>query len=258
MKNLQILIMCCFLVLLTACGREDGGGTAQIPVASEEITESITQMPDEQESEAMPENMELGITVNDVYYPIPVSLKQLTEDGWNISGQTPYFLEPFVGEEYYETRADWSLTEDGQGILPGGSIIRLLEKDGVLLEVTITNQVSTESDTPPQKIEYGVVDSMVVFYDEKHTSIKLDNQELNHVTQDYLIERYPSSDGWTHLPNTYSDHPEFGISTEYTIENDLDQYSRSITIDFDLENKPFKVSVCNETPLDRAEPSPQT
>ena len=112
MKNLQILIMCCFLVLLTACGREDGG-TAQTPVASEEITESITQMPDEQESEAMPENMELGITVNDVYYPIPVSLKQLTEDGWKISGQTPYFLEPFVGEEYYETRADWSLTEDG-------------------------------------------------------------------------------------------------------------------------------------------------
>lgn len=99
---------------------------------------------------------------------------------------------------------------------------------------------------------------MVVFYDEKHTSIKLDNQELNHVTQDYLIERYPSSDGWTHLPNTYSDHPEFGISTEYTIENDLDQYSRSITIDFDLENKPSNVSVCNETPLDRAEPSPQT
>ena len=30
MKNLQILIMCCFLVLLTACGREDGG-TAQNP-----------------------------------------------------------------------------------------------------------------------------------------------------------------------------------------------------------------------------------
>lgn len=102
MKNLQILMMCCFLVLLTACGRE--GGTAQTPVASEEITESITQMPDEQESEAMPENMELGLTVNGVYYPIPISLKQLTDDGWKISGQTPYFLEPFVGEEYYETR----------------------------------------------------------------------------------------------------------------------------------------------------------
>ena len=257
MKNLQILIMCCFLVLLTACGREDGG-TAQTPVASEEITESITQMPDEQESEAMPENMELGITVNDVYYPIPVSLKQLTEDGWKISGQTPYFLEPFVGEEYYEMRADWSLTEDGQGILPGGSIIRLLEKDGVLLEVTITNQVSTGADTPSQKIEDGVVDSMVVFYDEKHTSIKLDNQELNHVTQNYLIERYPSSDGWTHLPNTYSDHPEFGISTEYTIENDLNQYNNSITIYFDLENRPFKVSVWNETPLDQVELPPQT
>ena len=95
MKNLQILITCCFLVLLTACGRE--GGTAQTPVASEEITESITQMPDEQESEAMPENMELGLTVNGVYYPIPISLKQLTDDGWKISGQTPYFLEPFVG-----------------------------------------------------------------------------------------------------------------------------------------------------------------
>ena len=161
MKNLQILMMCCFLVLLTACGRE-GGGTAQTPVASEEITESITQMPDEQESEAMPENMELGLTVNGVYYPIPISLKQLTDDGWKISGQTPYFLEPFVGEEYYETRADWSLSKDGQEILPGGSIIRLLEKDGVLLEVTITNQVSTGSDTPSQKIEDGVVDSMAL------------------------------------------------------------------------------------------------
>ena len=159
MKNLQILMMCCFLVLLTACGRE--GGTAQTPVASEEITESITQMPDEQESEAMPENMELGLTVNGVYYPIPISLKQLTDDGWKISGQTPYFLEPFVGEEYSETRADWSLSKDGQEILPGGSIIRLLEKDGVLLEVTITNQVSTGSDTPSQKIEDGVVDSII-------------------------------------------------------------------------------------------------
>ena len=58
MKNLQILIMCCFLVLLTACGREGGGGTAQTPVASEEKTGSITQTPDEQENEAMPENME--------------------------------------------------------------------------------------------------------------------------------------------------------------------------------------------------------
>ena len=128
----------------------------------------------------------------------------------------------------------------------------------MLLEVTITNQVSTGSDTPSQKIEDGVVDSMVVFYDEKHTSIKLDNQELNHVTQDYLIERYPSSDGWTHLPNTYSDHPEFGISTEYTIENDLNQYNNSITIYFDLENRPFKVSVWNETPLDQVELPPQT
>ena len=98
MKNLQILMMCCFLVLLTACGRE--GGTAQTPVASEEITESITQMPDEQESEAMPENMELGLTVNGVYYPIPISLKQLTDDGWKISGQTPYILEPFIQSEY--------------------------------------------------------------------------------------------------------------------------------------------------------------
>ena len=105
-----------------------------------------------------------------------------------------------MGEEYYETRADWSLSKDGQEILPGGSIIRLLEKDGVLLEVTITNQVSTGSDTPSQKIEDGVVDSMVVFYDKKQKSIKLDNQEMNNLTQYYLIERYPSNDGGLIFP----------------------------------------------------------
>ena len=97
MKNFRALMMCCFLVLLTACGRE--GGTAQTPVASEEITESITQMPDEQESEAMPENMELGLTVNGVYYPIPISLKQLTDDGWKISWQKTYFLEKNISKE---------------------------------------------------------------------------------------------------------------------------------------------------------------
>lgn len=147
-------------------------------------------------------------------------------------------------------RANLSLSKDGEGILPGGSIIRLLEKDGVLLEVTITNQAVVEDNRPYQKIEDGAVDSITVFYDETHTSIKLNGRELNSLTPDILITDYPAGDGWVHSPTNYRDHPEFGISTEYTITNDLDQCHRSITIYFDLENKASIISVLNQTPLE--------
>ena len=104
----------------------------------------------ESENKMIKNNFEFGLTINDTYFSVPSSLKQLLDDGWTISDKKPYFLNPLVGEDYYPMRTNWSLSKDGKGILNGGKIIRLLEKNGVFLEVKIANQ-DTESDEPYKK-----------------------------------------------------------------------------------------------------------
>lgn len=197
----------------------------------------------------MEKDIDFGLTINNKYFPVPITLEKLIKDGWKISDETPYFLNPLVGEDYYEVRKDWSLSEDKKSIIKGGKIIRLLEKDGIFLEVTITNQNISENDEQYQKIEEGVVNSILVFYNKMINSIKLNNRELRDLTPDILIKDYSLNDGWQHIPTNYRNHPEFGISTEYTIDNN----KRSISIYFDLENKPFKVEILNETPLKNIE-----
>lgn len=120
---------------MTACGKEDT--TSNIPDNSElalnttssEVTKDVNSSEEmDSESEMKQDNIEFGLTINDTYYPIPITLKQFVDEGWSISDKTPYFLNPMVGEDYYEMRTNWSLSKNGEGILPGGSIIRLLEK----------------------------------------------------------------------------------------------------------------------------------
>lgn len=208
------------------------------------ISINIYGVTKESDNEMVKNNFEFGLTINDTYFPVPSTLKQLIDDGWVISDKKPYFLNPLVGEDYYPMRTDWSLSKDGKGILNGGKIIRLLEKNGVFLEVTIANQ-DIESDELYKKIEDGVVNSITAFYDKKCSSIKLNNKELSSLTPDILFKDYTRSDGWEHFPTNYRNHSEFGISTEHNIDNN----ERSITIYFDLENRAFKVQLLNETPL---------
>lgn len=112
-----------------------------------------------------------------------------------------------------------SLSEDGCGIRAGGFIIRLLEKDGVLLEVTIANQADSEKDAQYKKSNTALLIPFWFFYDEKHTSIKLNGKELSSLTQEILQEDYPADNGWIHCPKNYRNYPEFGVSTEYSISS---------------------------------------
>lgn len=208
------------------------------------LTISITNSKEvESENKMLKNNYEIGLKINDVYFSVPSSLKQFLDDGWKISDKEPYFLQPLVGEDYYKIRTNWSLSKDGNGIIKGGKIIRLLEKDGVFLEVTIMNQDISEDSELYKKIEEGVVNSITVFYDKKCTSIKLNEKELNSLTPDILIREYPLNDGWEHIPTNYSNYPEFKTSLEYTIMKIIDNNERSITIYFDLENRAFKVNI---------------
>lgn len=250
MKHILTFAICfCLSLSMTACSSESDSPPIVTPALEAVVSSTPSPEGNESEDVAVQDEIEFGLTINGTYYSIPNTLKQYLNDGWSISEQTPYFLNPMVSEDYYDVRANWSLTEDGQRIYPGGSIIRLLEKDGVLLEVTIANQVDPWEDGKEQNIEDGIVDSITVFYDEAHTSIKLNDMELSSLTPETLLAAYPGSDGWTHAPSNYSDYPEFGISLDYSITHNLDYCNRTISIYFDLDYTAFKITVLNQTPL---------
>ena len=71
------------------------------------------------------------MTVNGVYYPIPISFEAVDRRWLENQRADTYFLEPFVGEEYYETRADWSLIQKmGRRFCRVGPSSGSLEKTG--------------------------------------------------------------------------------------------------------------------------------
>lgn len=249
MKKILTCILCCLLSLsMTACDNADAApseavssdaavSSSRLETATEE-TVSDNEMPQD--------SAEMGLAVNGIYYAVPSELQRFIADGWTISDQQPYFLRPMVGEDYYEERTDWSLSQDGQGILPGGSIIRLLEKDGVLLEVLITNLEGGQQAEPYQEIGDGTVTSITAFYDDTRTSIQLNGKELNRITPEILAADYPAEEGWIHAPNDYLSYPELGVSTDYLVMYHNGSGSRSVEIYFDLDNTAFKVQVVNE------------
>ncbi|SPT71826.1 Uncharacterised protein [Anaerobiospirillum thomasii] len=192
-------------------------------------------------------SLDLSLSVNDDHLAVPCALSKLIQDGWSISDKQPYFFTFFSQSDYYAARANLSLTKDGRGILDGGSIIRLLQKDGVFIEVRISNHSS--GDRPYIKIEDGVVTSITAIYDKNCSSIKLNNKELRSLTQQTLFKDYTRDNNYEHIPTNYKDHPEFGISLEHTIEQLLDNHKLSISVYFNLENKPFMIEIVNKRPL---------
>lgn len=181
----------------------------------------------------------LGVEINGINFSVPCNLKELLDKGWKIIDKEPYFLKPLVDEDYYKIRMNWSLSKDKKSISSGGTIIRLLEKDGLLLEVKIKNQYSSTFE----KIKEGIVSSMIIFYDKEHNSIKLNGIELSEFTPNLsaINKIYPANEGWQKIPTNYRDQPELGVSYEYGIEQSIDDVVKTITIYFDLENKPFKI-----------------
>ena len=82
-----------------------------------------------------------------------------------------------------------------------------------------------------------------------YLTIKLNNKELRSLTQQTLFKDYTRDNNYEHIPTNYKDHPEFGISLEHTIEQLLDNHKLSISVYFNLENKPFMIEIVNKRPL---------
>ena len=52
------------------------------------ISINIYGVTKESENKMIKNNFEFGLTINDMYFSVPSSLKQLIDDGWTISNKT--------------------------------------------------------------------------------------------------------------------------------------------------------------------------
>ena len=106
MKKILIFTLCFLLTFsMTACAKEDtlsippDNSEAALNTTSSEVTKDVNTSEEmDNENEMKQDNIEFGLAINDTYYPIPITLKQLVNEGWSISDKTPYFLNPMVGE----------------------------------------------------------------------------------------------------------------------------------------------------------------
>lgn len=226
-----LMIVCCLSIFITACSVDDKNS----------VNESLNENVSDIETESI--NNEFGLTIDNTYYAIPCEMSVLLNAGWNISPKTPYF-DPIASDDYYEMKSTLSLTDDGESIIAGGDVIKLLEKEDLILEVRIANLDDFENE--PKKIEDCTVIAISAIYGDTAMSIMLNGIELNEWTTDALLTAFSGDEEWQHIPTNFSDHPEFNVSLEYDVMRYNDTSTQEITIYFNLDNIPFVIAVTNK------------
>ena len=130
-KKRVMLIMLCNLILLANCTYA-------------------------QESEdTFPETM--SIIIGKEEYTVFCELKTFLKNGWKISNKKLY-MNPYRTEDWYEMRYTLSRKENGTKLIPWGTTIQTLEKNGAYVEVDLENRSEKLA-----KIEDCVVEGVRVY-----------------------------------------------------------------------------------------------
>lgn len=79
------------LLFLPATAWNDENDGSRDLVISNVVRDTADMEEMERKTETTQDRVEFGLTINGVYYPIPIVLEQLIRNGWTISDQTPYF-----------------------------------------------------------------------------------------------------------------------------------------------------------------------
>ena len=86
-------------------------------------------------------NMSLSETmiIGKEEYALPCALDIFLKNGWKIS-EKRFYMHPLHNKDWYEVRYILSCKENGAKLIPWGTAIRTLEKNGSFLEVEIENR----------------------------------------------------------------------------------------------------------------------
>ena len=205
-KKRVMLIMLCNLILLVNCTYA-------------------------QESEdPFPETM--TIIIGKEEYTVFCELKTFLKNGWKISNKKLY-MNPYRTEDWYEMRYTLSRKENGTKLVPWGTTIQTLEKNGSYVGVDIENRSEKLA-----KIEDCVVKGVRVYSKYIKEKVCLKNgiclQTLK-MRNNFEWDEYPSSSDpesgkWIFSPTDYSGKLGF---FEYWFWRVIEQKKQSVTFYFD-------------------------
>jgi len=139
--------------------------------------------------------LEMTIMIGKEEYTLFCKLDKFLKNGWKLS-ERRFNMDPTRTEYWYEVRYTLSCKENGTKLIPWGTAIRTLEKNGSYLEIEIENRSDTSA-----KIEDSTVQG--IFISSKHikekvklkNGLSLQNFKVEELWKDGKPQKYPLSEG---------------------------------------------------------------
>lgn len=185
---------------------------------------------------------EMTITIGKEEYTLFCKLDEFLKNGWKLS-ERRFNMDPTRTEYWYEVRYTLSCKENGTKLIPWGTAIRTLEKNGSYLEVEIENRSDTIA-----KIEDSTVEGILIL--SKHikeevklkNGLSLQNFKVEELWKDGNPQKYLFSEGWTVSPTDYLE--ELGCFVEY-FHRAVEQRPQEATFYYDEKDRLFGIRIYN-------------
>lgn len=176
-------------------------------------------------------------------YNLPCKLDKFLKNGWKIS-EKKFNMDPYRTEYWYEVRYTLSCKENGTKLIPWGTAIRTLEKNGSYLEVEVENRSEKIA-----KVEDSIVQQILVLNKHIKEEVELKNGlslqkfEIEKLWKDGEPQKYLFSEGWMISQTDYLEELGFFEEIFYKI---VEQKEQAITFYYDKEEKVFGIKIRND------------
>lgn len=176
-------------------------------------------------------------------YNLPCKLDKFLKNGWKIS-EKKFNMDPYRTEYWYEVRYTLSCKENGTKLIPWGTAIRTLEKNGSYLEVEVENRsekIAKVEDSTVQQIL--VLNKHIKEEVELKNGLSLQKFEIEKLWKDGEPQKYLFSEGWMISQTDYLEELGFFEEIFYKI---VEQKEQAITFYYDKEEKVFGIKIRND------------
>ncbi|MEL3906051.1 MAG: hypothetical protein P1P65_03330 [Treponema sp.] len=128
-------------------------------------------------------------------YALPCALDIFLKNGWKIS-EKRFYMHPLHNKDSYEVRYILSCKENGAKLIPWGTAIRTLEKNGSFLEVEIENRSKKIAAVEDSTVQAILVLRTYIKEDVKlKNGLSLQNFKMEELWKNGEQQKYPFSEG---------------------------------------------------------------
>ncbi|MGI5172439.1 hypothetical protein H0R92_02375 [Treponema sp. OMZ 840] len=190
-------------------------------------------------------NMSLSETmiIGKEEYALPCALDTFLKNGWKIS-EKRFYMHPLHNKDWYEVRYTLSCKENGAKLIPWGTAIRTLEKNGSFLEVEIENRSKKIAAVEDSTVQAILVLRTYIKEDVKlKNGLSLQNFKMEELWKNGEQQKYPFSEGWQLSQTDYIKESGFFEEEFYKI---TEHKKQSVTFYYDKKMSLLGLELRNE------------